>query len=201
MVFFTLFECCLRLLRYAPESSFDITLPPLRPYSETGSLARSLPDEISVSAGVSRKRVHLFRWRSYFQKAFTGAKKTTSRERLPNPSLRRRTFTTQPPGLGVSRITGLHRQSLTNHRSYFLIFPPGPCASGGPETAARHQQMIARRRPASLRRQHASRDHLTGTHSQAVMASVRPSRPYATPHHWRNKEYDYGPTHCRPPGY
>lgn len=201
MVFFILFECCLRLLRHTPESSFNITLPPLRPYREPGALARSLPDENPVSAGVSRKRVHLFRWRSYFQKAFTGAKKTTSRERLPNPSLRRRTFTTQPPGPDVSRTTGLHRLSLPNHRPRLLIFSSGPYASGGPETATRHQPMIARRWPASLRRQHTSRDHVTGAHSQAVMAPAWPSRRTATPHHGRNKEHDYGPTHCRPSGY
>jgi len=180
MVSFILFECCLRLLLHTPESSFNITLLPLRPYREPGSLARSLPDENPVSAGVSRKRVHLFRWRSYFQKAFTGAKKTTSRERLPIPSPRRRNFTTQPPGPGVSRTTGLHRQSLTNHRPHFHYF------------------LLDRTRPAGRK---PPRNHVTGANSQTVMTPLWPSRRYATPHHWRNKEHYHGPTHCRPSGY
>ena len=158
MVFFKLLACCLRLLCHAPESTVAITLPPLRPYCEPGSLARSQPDAIPVSAGVSRKSVHLFRRRSYFQKAFTGTKKTTSRERLPNPSLRRRTRTTTP-GSGVMSILGFQRQSLTNHRPHFLMRSPEPhrpCAPGRPEYATRHHAAITRGQPTALRRQHAS---------------------------------------------
>lgn len=180
MVSLTLFECCLRLLRHAPESSLNITLPPLRPYREPGSLAQSLPEAIPVSAGVSRKRVHLFRWRSYFHKAFTGAKKTTSRERLPNPSLPRWTMAAQATGSRVSRITRFHRQSLTIHRPHFLMLSPEPrrpCTS--------HHQVIARETARVA--PHATR--------------VRPLRCSTTSHHRGNKEHDYGPTHCRPAGY
>lgn len=186
MVFFNLFACCLRLLPHAPESSFAITLSPLCPYCDPGSLALSRPEAIPVSAGVSRKIVHLFRWRSYFQKAFTGTKKTTSRERLPNPSLRRRIFTIQTPGSGMRRVTGRHRQSLTNHGPHFLILPPEPygtCALGRPESAACHHRMIARRQPAFLRLWHTTRDRDTGDQSPSVMAPVLPLRCYATPYH------------------
>lgn len=149
------FECCPRLLRHTPESAFNITLPPLRPYCEPGSLARSLPDENPVSAGVSRKRVHLFRRRSYFPKVFTGAKKTTSRERLPNLSLPRWALAAQASGSRVNRITGFHRQSLTIHRPHFLMLSPEPHR---PYTS--HHQV----RPASLRMPHASRQRVTGAH-------------------------------------
>ena len=60
-------------------------LPFVLPYRESGTLAPSAYVALRVSAGVSRKSVHLFRWRSYFHKAFTRTKITPSRERLPNP--------------------------------------------------------------------------------------------------------------------
>jgi len=185
MVGFNLFEDCLRLRRYAPESSFYITLSLFRPYAELGSLARLRPTAIPVSAGVSRKSVHLFRRRSYFPKAFTGPKKTTSRERLPNLSLRREPYAIQPPGSDKTRITGRHRPSLTNHHPHLLIDLPEPyepCTPCRLSSATRQRQKVAWRRPVSRRRQHAPR--ATGAHSQAAMAPFLPLRRTTTPHHW-----------------
>jgi len=155
MVSRTLFECCPSLLRHTPESAFNITLPPLRPYREPESRARSRPDENPVSAGVSRKRVHLFRRRSYFHKVFTGAKKTTSRERLTNPSLPRGAMAAQASGSRENTITEFHRQPLTIQRPHFLMRPPEPQR---PYTSP-HQL-----RPASLRMPHASRQRVSGAH-------------------------------------
>jgi hypothetical protein len=82
-------ECCPRPHRHAPESTKIALLPPVLPYPKSGTLTRPVYLAVRVSAGVSRKSVHLFRWRSYFHKAFTGTKITPSRERLPNLFIQR----------------------------------------------------------------------------------------------------------------
>ena len=182
MVCINLLECVFRLRGCAPESSLSITLHPLRRYASSGSPARLLPIAIPVSAGVSRKRVHLFRRRSYFQKAFTGPKTTTSRERLPNLCLPLKPNAIQSPGSGATRVTGRRRQSLTNHHHHFLIVfpePYGPCTPSRQLPAARQPHKTTWRRPVPHRRQHASR--ATGIHSQAVMTSLLPLRSTTTP--------------------
>ena len=82
-------ECCPRPHRHAPESTKIALLPSVLPYPKSGTLTRPVYLAVRVSAGVSRKSVHLFRWRSYFHKAFTGTKITPSRERLPNLFIQR----------------------------------------------------------------------------------------------------------------
>ena len=141
---------CLRRHYPAPESTRNIILSRPLPYREPEFHARSLPAAISVSAGVSRKRVHLFRWGSYFHKAFTGMKKTTSRERLPNPSSpcrnvpfrsQARAKTSRTTDIDSIRTVDISPLVLINRRHHFLIWSPepfGPCPPSRPEAISRH---------------------------------------------------------------
>jgi len=159
-----------RLRRHypAPESTRNIILSRPLPYRAPEVHARSLPAAISVSAGVSRKRVHLFRWGSYFHKAFTGTKKTTSRERLPNPSSpcrnvpfrsRARTKTSRTTDIDTIRTVDIPPPVLINRRHHFLIWSPepfGPCPPSRPEAFPRHYTGIDRGWRAPLRTPRAS---------------------------------------------
>ncbi len=152
----------------ASESTRNIILSRPLPYREPEIHARSLPAAIPVSAGVSRKRVHLFRWRSYFHKAFTGTKKTTSRERLPNPSSQCRNFpfrsrarakTSCTTDIDTIRTVDMPPFVLINRRHHFLIWSPepfGPCPPSRPEAFPRHYPGIDRRWRAPLRTPRAS---------------------------------------------
>ena len=159
---------CLRRRDPASESTRNIILFRPLPYRGPEVHARSLPAAIPVSAGVSRKRVHLFRWGSYFHKAFTGSKKTTSRERLPNPSSPCRNFPFRSrAGAETSRTTGIaaiHTVDippfvLINRRHHFLRWSPepfGPCPPSRPKTILRRYPGIDRGWKAPLRTPRAS---------------------------------------------
>jgi len=159
---------CLRRRDPASESTRNIILFCPLPYRGPEVRARSLPAAISVSAGVSRKRVHLFRWGSYFHKAFTGTKKTTSRERLPNPSSpcrnvpfrsRARTKTSRTTDIDTIRTVDIPPLVLINRRHHFLIWSPepfGPCPPSRPEAFPRHYPGIDRGWRAPLRTPRAS---------------------------------------------
>jgi hypothetical protein len=161
-----------------------ITLPCTPPYCEPGCPVRSRSDTIPVSAGVSRKRVHLFRWGSYFHKAFTGAKKTTSRERLPNPSLQRRNFafqpwasakTPRPNKTGTTRTVDIPQDFLTNQRHHFLIRLPkpfGPCPPCRPKPTPRHYSGIARGWTVPLRTPIAPYDTKIDAYPHIVVTTV-----------------------------
>lgn len=159
-----------RLRRHypAPESTRNIILSRPLPYRAPEVHARSLPAAISVSAGVSRKRVHLFRWGSYFHKAFTGTKKTTSRERLPNPSSqcrnvpfrsRARAKTSCTTDIDTIRTVDMPPFVLINRRYLFLRWSPepfGPCPPSRPKPVPRHYPGIDRGWKAPLRTPRAS---------------------------------------------
>lgn len=156
---------CLRRRHPAPESTHNIILFRPLPYREPEVHARSLPAAIPVSAGVSRKRVHLFRWGSYFHKAFTGTKKTTARERLPNPSAQRRSLpfrtrvrakTSHTTGSDIIHTVDIPPRVLINRRHHFLLRPFGPCPPSRPRTIPRHYPGIDRGWKAPLRTPRAS---------------------------------------------
>ena len=159
---------CLRRRDPASESTPNIILFRPLPYRGPEVHARSLPAAIRVSAGVSRKRVHLFRWGSYFHKAFTGTKKTTSRERLPNPSSpcrnlpfrsRARAGTSRRTDIDTIRTVDIPPLVLINRRHHFLIWSPepfGPCPPARPEASPRQYPGVDRGWRAPLRTPRAS---------------------------------------------
>jgi len=204
---------CLRRRDPASESTRNIILFCPLPYRGLEVRARSLPAAIRVSAGVSRKRVHLFRWGSYFHKAFTGTKKTTSRERLPNPSSpcrnvpfrsRARTKTSRTTDIDTIRTVDIPPLVLINRRHHFLIWSPepfGPC----PPPGQKHSPVIIRELIGDGGRLSARHARLTEdrieTNPHAVMTAALPLLRGATSRTLWKKEYDHGSTDRGPSGH
>ena len=195
-------ECCPRPRRHAPESTNITLLPFVLPYRESGTLARSVYYAPRVSAGVSRKSVHLFRWGSYFHKAFTGTKTTTSRERLPNPLLQRRGLHTcslvAAPCLSKSSdrpapepLYACHPHPLLPISRTERVHPAWGKPIGYNSLCPTNDYPVACFLPPAVRHQDME------TRTVAAMAALSPCHGGGSPHRPRNKEYRYGPTHCR----
>lgn len=211
--YFSIAQHCLRRRDPASESTRNIILFRPLPYRGPIVHARSLPAAIRVSAGVSRKRVHLFRWGSYFHKAFTGTKKTTSRERLPNPSspcrnilfrFRARVRTSRRTDIDTIRTVDMPPFILINRRHHFLIWSPepfGPCPPSRPETPP----VIIRESTGDggcLSARHARlAEHIIEINPHAVMTAALPLLRGATSRILWKKEHDHGTTDRGPSGH
>jgi hypothetical protein len=196
---------CLRRRDPASESTPNIILFRPLPYRGPEVHARSLPAAIRVSAGVSRKRVHLFRWGSYFHKAFTGTKKTTSRERLPNPCSpcrnlpfrsRTRAGTSRRTDIDTIRTVDIPPLVLINRRHHFLIWSPepfGPCPPGHKHSPVIIRESIGDGGRFSARHARLA-GHIIETNPHAVMTAALPLLRGATSRTLWKKEYDHGST-------
>ena len=194
-------ECCPRPHRHAPESTTITLLPSILPYCESGIFARSASVAHRISAGVSRKSVHLFRWGSYFHKAFTGTKTTPSRERLPNLLVRWQGLPAVFPAAPV-RWVRPDPEALVS----LYIRPSHPlltdlrtartCQIGGRTPTGYRVLLRTENSPSVFDWPPAIHRPEIETPSSADLAAKTLLRNGGLIHRFRNKEHPHGPTHC-----